>query len=115
MHATLIAALALGSPALLADDYAAWQHHGTINILTTPDGANLPASASIDGFPLLVRLNSDFLDFAQCKANGDDIRFSAADGAPLAYRIEEWNPASGSATTSGSAAGSGSATLWVRI
>lgn len=121
MHATLIAALALGSPALLADDYAAWQHHGTINILTTPDGANLPASASIDGFPLLVRLNSDFLDFAQCKANGDDIRFSAADGAPLAYRIEEWNPASGSATTIGSAAGSGSATtngsatLWVRI
>ncbi len=103
MHATLIAALALGSPAPLADDYAAWQHHGTINILTTPDGANLPASASIDGFPLLVRLNGDFLDFAQCKANGDDIRFSAADGAPLAYRIEEWN-----ATV-------GSATIWVRI
>ena len=72
-------------------------------ILTTADGANLPASASLEGFPLLVRINGDFLDFSQCKADGADIRFSAEDGAPLPFRIEEWDSAGRSAA------------IWVRI
>ncbi|MCE2885637.1 MAG: DUF2341 domain-containing protein [Planctomycetaceae bacterium] len=96
------ALLTLPDPAR-ADDFAAWRHHGAMYILTTPDGADLPASASIDGFPLLVRLNGDFLDFTQCRPDGADIRFSADDGTPLAFRVEEWNPAGGSAT------------VWVRI
>jgi len=37
--------------------YAGWQHSGSVYLLTTPEGANLPASASEDGFPLLVRLH----------------------------------------------------------
>ena len=36
-----------------------------------------------------------FFDFSQAKADGEDIRFSA-DGKPLAYQIEEWDPAAGS-------------------
>jgi|GEM_PF-1568790 len=39
--------------------YADWEHSGSIYILTTPEGANLPASASVKEFPLLVRLHRD--------------------------------------------------------
>ena len=99
----LAAALLAISDAALADDFADWRHHGTMHILTTPEGANLPASATLEGFPLLVRLNGDFLDFTPCKSDGADVRFSAEDGTPLAFRIEEWNREAGRATA------------WVRI
>jgi hypothetical protein len=62
--------------------YPGWQHSGSLYILTTPEGANLPASASEDGFPLLVRLHKDFFDFSQAKAQGEDIRFSTSAGGP---------------------------------
>ncbi|MCX7048472.1 MAG: DUF2341 domain-containing protein [Candidatus Sumerlaeota bacterium] len=90
-------------PANASAQYQGWQHSGSIFILTTPEGANLPASASEDGFPLLVRLHKDFFDFSQAKANGEDIRFSASAGAPLAYQIDEWD------------ASNGTAAIWVRI
>lgn len=84
-------------------DYAGWQHSGSIFILTTPEGANLPASASVEGFPLLVRLDRQFFDFTQAKPHGEDIRFATAAGAPLPYQIEQWDPAAGTAS------------IWVRI
>ena len=84
-------------------NYQAWQHTGSLFILTTPDGANLPASASEIDFPLLVRLNTDTFDFRQAQPHGEDIRFSASDDVPLSYQIEEWNPASGAAC------------IWVRL
>ncbi len=76
------------------------KRHGTgqIAILTTPDGANLPATASIDNFPMLVRLDKDWFDFKKVKSNGDDIRFTDSRGLPLAYQVEEWNPVLGSAS-----------------
>ena len=83
--------------------YVGWQHSGSMHILTTPEGANLPATAVEEGFPLLVRLNTDGFDFSQAKANGEDIRFADATGKPLAYQIEEWDAAAGSAS------------IWVRI
>jgi len=82
--------------------YPGWQHEGPLYLLTTPDGANLPASASEENFPLLVRLNKGSFDFSQAKPNGDDIRFSGA-GKPLSYQIEEWDAAAGNAS------------VWVRI
>jgi len=82
--------------------YDGWQHSGALCILTTPEGANLPATASEEGFPLLVRLNKEWFDFKQAKANGEDIRFSA-DGKPLAYQIDDWDAAAGAAS------------VWVRI
>ncbi|MEI6533978.1 MAG: DUF2341 domain-containing protein, partial [Verrucomicrobiaceae bacterium] len=80
-----------------------WNHHAELTILTTPDGANLPATAVVQEFPLLVRLNKDWFDFKQAKPNGEDVRFSSSSGTVLAYQIEEWD-----ATT-------GMASIWVRI
>jgi len=83
--------------------YTGWAHSGSFFILTTPEGADLPAAASEDGFPLLVRLDKDFFDYKQAQAQGEDIRFAACSGAPLAYQIDEWNAAAGTAC------------IWVRI
>jgi hypothetical protein len=84
-------------------DYPGWRHSGSIFILTTPDGANLEAAASVEGFPLLVRLHKDFFDFSQAQAHGEDIRFSTSTGTSLPYDIDEWDPAQGVAS------------IWVRI
>jgi hypothetical protein len=87
----------------LATSPGNWQHSGSLFILTTPEGANLPASAVESEFPLLVRLNRDTFDFSQARPHGEDIRFSTADGAPLPYQIEAWD------------ANAGTASIWVRI
>ncbi len=78
-----------------------WKHSGTIAILTTPDGANLPASARVEGFPLLVRLNKETFDFSRAQPRGDDLRFTA-DGRTLAHQVEHWDPERGAA-------------IWVRV
>ena len=83
--------------------YQGWRNSGSLYILTTPDGANLPATASEENFPLLVRLSKDWFDFSQAKPNGDDLRFASASGTPLGYQIEEWD------------ASKGNASIWVRI
>lgn len=72
-------------------------------ILTTPEGANLPAAALVEDFPLLVRLHRDWFDFAQAKPRGEDVRFSTGGGEPLAFEIEEWDAAQGTAS------------IWVRV
>ncbi|MCE9561393.1 MAG: DUF2341 domain-containing protein [Planctomycetes bacterium] len=84
-------------------EYPGWKHSGSVFVLTTPEGASLPASATVEGFPLLVRLHKDFFDFSQAKANGEDLRFSSAKGEPLAYQIEEWDAVKGVAS------------IWVRV
>jgi hypothetical protein len=76
---------------VVADDSLAdWKHSGTLAILTTPDGANLPESARLEGFPVLVRLSKATFDFRQAQPRGEDVRFSA-EGKPLAYQIEQWD------------------------
>jgi len=95
MAAGMLALLALLQPATA--EYQGWQHSGPLAILTSPDGANLPATAAEKDFPLLVRLKQRTFDFSQAKPNGDDIRFSAA-GKPLAYQVDEWDPAQGRAS-----------------
>ncbi len=83
--------------------YPGWRHTGSLHILTTPDGADLPATAVERDFPLLVRLHKDFFDFSQARADGADVRFSTRAGAPLAYQVEEWDAANGTAS------------IWVRV
>jgi hypothetical protein len=83
--------------------YANWKHTGSLWILTTPEGADLPQSAAVEQFPLLVQLHQDFFDFRQAKPQGEDLRFSSSSGEPLAYQIEDWD------------AKRGVANLWVRI
>ncbi len=98
----LIAVACVGSVVTSAADSAS-SRSGTMWINTTPDGADLPASAALEGFPLLVRLHADWFDFAKAHPDGADLRFCDADGKLLASQIEEWNP------------GAGSASIWVRI
>jgi len=81
----------------------AWKHSGSLFILTTPDGADLPAGTTLESFPLLVRLERPWFDFAQARPGGDDLRFSTPAGEPLEFEIESWDP------------GAGTATVWVRI
>ena len=80
-----------------------WKHSGSLYIITTPEGADLPSTFSEKGFPLLVRLDKEFFNFTQAKANGEDIRFTTADGRPLAYQIEQWDKTGRAAS------------IWVRI
>ena len=83
-------------------DYPDWPRSGSIFLLTTPEGANLPESATEEGLPALIHLHKDFFDFASAKPDGQDIRFSAS-GTNLSYQIEHWD------------ARSGSASIWVRV
>ncbi|MCF7732400.1 MAG: DUF2341 domain-containing protein [Akkermansiaceae bacterium] len=98
----LAGALLAGSTPHASAQYPGWQHEGSLFILTTPEGADLPATASVEGFPLLVRLTSASFDFRQAKAAGADLRFSAG-GKPLPYQIETWDAVQGSAS------------VWVKI
>lgn len=83
--------------------YLSWRKAGAITILTTPEGAGLPAMTSVENFPLLVRLDRDWFDFGDAKPGGEDIRFSTSNGDALAYEIDEWNAARGRAS------------IWVRV
>ena len=79
-----------------SDQYDKWKHSGSMYLVTTSAGADLPSSAVEKNFPLLVRIHQDFFDFSQAESRGEDIRFSA-NGKPLAYQIEHWNAAGGHA------------------
>ena len=71
---------------------------GEITILTTPEGADLPAGVVVEEFPLLVRLHRDGFDFSRT-----GVHFTDAAGKPLAHQIDDWDAAGGSAA------------IWVRI
>jgi len=83
--------------------HAAATNSGTLWIDTTPNGADLPAAAVLEGFPLLVRLHADWFDFTLARPRGADLRFFGSDGKPLAFQIEQWNPEQGTAS------------VWVRV
>jgi hypothetical protein len=81
--------------------YPSWNHAKRIFFNTTPAGAAV--SGNVLGFPVLVRLSSENFAFSQARANGEDVRFAKADGTPLFYEIERWDPVAGLAE------------LWVRV
>lgn len=92
---------------LAADCFAAaydgWKHSGSVFMLTTPDGADLPPEATVREFPVLVRLHADSFPFAEAEPHGADLRVASADGGPLPYQIESWDAARGEAA------------VWVRV
>ena len=92
-----------GAPPAAAASYQGWKQAGALALLTTPEGANLPAGAVVEGFPVLVRLDKDWFDFSKARPNGEDVRFATGAGAPLSYQIEEWDAAKGTAS------------VWVRV
>ena len=67
---SLVGSLAVGLSAQAATPYSDWQHSGTFYIITTPEGADLPASATENNFPLLVRLNSGNFNFGEAQPDG---------------------------------------------
>ncbi|MBX9680051.1 MAG: DUF2341 domain-containing protein [Gemmataceae bacterium] len=81
----------------------AWKHSGTLMLLTTPEGANLPATSVVTDFPVLIRLHRDWFDFTQARPEGADVRFATAEGERLAHQIEGWD------------AKNGTASVWVRV
>ena len=87
------------APALYLD----WRHTGALVIITTPDGASLPASARLEAFTQVVRLDRDWFDFSQANAGGNNIRFSSDSGKPVDFQLEHWD------------AEKGKASFWVRV
>jgi hypothetical protein len=83
--------------------YKNWKQSGSMFLLTTPDGADLPATAAEENFPVLVRLSKDGFTFAEAKTHGEDIRFATSAGVPLSYQIDSWDAAAGTAS------------VWVRV
>ncbi len=90
-------------PGELPAELSQWQHSGSLWILTTPDGVDLPADVRVEQFPLLVRLHRDTFDFRQAASDGADLRFSTAEGGILPHQVEHWDAATGTAA------------VWVRI
>jgi hypothetical protein len=88
---------------MAAAKYKSWKHSGSLFLLTTPDGADLPATAVEENFPVLVRLQKESFPFAEVKSDGADIRFATGSGLPLAYQIDSWD------------ATAGTASVWVRV
>ncbi len=101
--APLLASPAKSHSAPAPAQYAGWEGSGSIFLLTTPEGADLPAGAAVEGFPVLVRLRKDTFDFTKAQAHGEDARFATGAGVALAYEIEEWDTAHGEAN------------VWVRV
>lgn len=51
---------------------------------------------SLSGIPVLVKLAANSpvgFDYADCAADGSDLRFADQDGQPLPFEIDTWNPA----------------------
>ena len=88
---------------LAATKYKSWKHSGSLFLLTTPDGADLPAAAREENFPVLVRLSGNWFAFDEAMPEGGDLRFASSDGVPLAYQIDRWDAAAGTAA------------VWVRV
>ena len=42
--------------------YGDWKHAGSMYLVTDSAGADLPASAVLKNFPVLVRLNKDYFN-----------------------------------------------------
>ena len=60
------------------------------------------ARGTLTGVPVLVRVNSTWVDFSETGVDGDALAFADATGAPIPHEIEAWNPG-------------GTSFVWVRL
>ena len=72
---------------------AQWSYSKIFRLNTTSAGAQI--STAVYGFPVLIRLTKDNLNFSQARIDGSDIRFAKADNTLLPYEIERWDAAAG--------------------
>lgn len=64
---------------------------------------NYTPTASVEGFPVLVRLNSSRINYADVKNAGADLKFTDASGETVyPHEVDTWNPA-------------GESLVWVRL
>lgn len=84
-----------------APDYSAWAHRKDLYYDASPKGADL--AADVFDFPVLIRLAKPDFPFAEARDSGQDLRFSKADGTPLSFEIDRYDPVAGRAE------------IWVRI
>jgi hypothetical protein len=85
----------------LANGEGVWRQSRRLYLNTSPTGADV--SESVEGFPLLVRLDSSNFDFAEARDSGQDLRFANPDGSPLPHEIARWH------------ASASRAEVWVRV
>lgn len=72
------------------EDYSTWGNHLTFQLNTSATGADV--SSDVTYFPVLIRLTSTDLDFADVLTGGADIRFSDVSGnTHYAYHIDRWD------------------------
>lgn len=71
--------------------FTSWTGSAKLILNTAPAGADIPGN--ITDFPVLVRLNAGNFNFDQAGTNGEDIRFTKADGSQIPYEIERWDVA----------------------
>jgi autotransporter-associated beta strand protein len=100
---TITDGAAVNSYSVSVQTYGTWAHSGSLFILTTPDGANIPVGDSATNFPLLVRLNNGNFNFGEAQPDGSDVRFITAAGSNLSYQIEQWDSVNSTAA------------VWVKI
>jgi hypothetical protein len=76
-----------------AENYATgWSQHRDWWLNTQLNGASIPTATY--NFPVLVRLDSNSINFAQTTGGGRDLRFSKADNATrLPHQIDTWDSA----------------------
>ncbi len=78
-----------------------WKYSKAIKMDTTPAGAGI--TGAVANYPVAVILNATNFDFAQAKAQGEDLRFGKTDGTPIPYSVEHFD------------AGAKTAAIWVKI
>ncbi|HEY3361343.1 MAG TPA: DUF2341 domain-containing protein [Methanosarcina sp.] len=79
----------------ISTEDTSWNH--SMEILITEN-----AGKTLQGYPVLVSLNSSNFNFSKAKSDGSDIRFSE-ENRTLNYWIETWDPKNGKAL------------IWVRL
>jgi len=67
-----------------------WNYSRRLFLNTTAAGADV--QGDIYGFPVLVRLNNDNLDFSQARTDGSDLLFTTSGNTVLPHEIERWDP-----------------------
>jgi hypothetical protein len=71
--------------------FTSWTGSAKLILNTAPAGADI--TGNVTDFPVLVRLNAENFNFDQAGANGEDIRFTKAEGSQIPYEIERWDAA----------------------
>jgi hypothetical protein len=75
---------------VVVDPYHTWSYRHRLLLNTSATGANL--AEDLVRFPLMVRLDNTNFNFSHALPSGDDVRFARADGLPLPYAVDTWDP-----------------------